>query len=247
MLGSHRAQAAACYAEPRSTSSTSTPPQFGYRAPAPGRCAATSHGDRGLADSRQHVPPGSLGLEGQPQRHPRRSRQCRLPERVIARMHPRPVLCGEARRAAICRPVVHPARSGQGADRPVAGSAAADPYLLHGWMSETPPPYDDLLRAVGVVRVGRNPRREGRCRCVRRPGRHGHVPRLGRRRGRLGLWITIQAHRSSISCAPNVPQARQEQRRRGCTWPVSWADGGAPPGTRTPNRCLKRALLCQLS
>jgi hypothetical protein len=23
--------------------------------------------------------------------------------------------------------------------------------------------------------------------------------------------------------------------------------GGAPPGTRTPNRCLKRALLCQLS
>jgi len=22
---------------------------------------------------------------------------------------------------------------------------------------------------------------------------------------------------------------------------------GAPPGTRTPNRCLKRALLCQLS
>jgi hypothetical protein len=29
----------------------------------------------------------------------------------------------------------------------------------------------------------------------------------------------------------------------------AWAGlmGGAPPGTRTPNRCLKRALLCQLS
>ena len=28
---------------------------------------------------------------------------------------------------------------------------------------------------------------------------------------------------------------------------LTWADGSAPPGTRTPNRCLKRALLCQLS
>jgi hypothetical protein len=33
--------------------------------------------------------------------------------------------------------------------------------------------------------------------------------------------------------------------RLGC--PDLGGSSGAPPGTRTPNRCLKRALLCQLS
>jgi hypothetical protein len=43
------------------------------------------------------------------------------------------------------------------------------------------------------------------------------------------------------------PRRSKQTTRPGARPSLTWADGGAPPGTRTPNRCLKRALLCQLS
>jgi integrase len=42
--------------------------------------------------------------------------------------------------------------------------------------------------------------------------------------------------------APARPTAKQATRKPAVAAGLGWADGGAPPGTRTPNRCLKRAL-----
>jgi integrase len=43
------------------------------------------------------------------------------------------------------------------------------------------------------------------------------------------------------------PRRSKQEQRPAVVAGLTWADWGAPPGTRTPNRCLKRALLCQLS
>ena len=59
-----------------------------------------------------------------------------------------------------------------------------------------------------------------------------------------GAVVELPGGPARPQCGPR--QSKQEQRpdaRPG----LGWAGGGAPPGTRTPNRCLKRALLCQLS
>jgi integrase len=56
-----------------------------------------------------------------------------------------------------------------------------------------------------------------------------------------GSWWSCRRPRRG----PLRPQRgpRQTKQRRGPGGPpgLSWVDGGAPPGTRTPNRCLKRA------
>ena len=46
---------------------------------------------------------------------------------------------------------------------------------------------------------------------------------------------------------PMRPRRSKQQERPAVAAGLTSDDGGAPPGTRTPNRCLKRALLCQLS
>jgi RibD C-terminal domain len=73
--------------------------------------------------------------------------------------------------------------------------------------------------------------------------------------GELRLVIPLPAARCwSCWAAPRGPPRPQrgprqskQPRRPGGIPGLGWGDGGAPPGTRTPNRCLKRALLCQLS
>jgi Phage integrase family len=60
-------------------------------------------------------------------------------------------------------------------------------------------------------------------------------------------WWRCRAARRGPSRPQRGPWQTKQQRRPAVVAGLTWGDGGAPPGTRTPNRCLKRALLCQLS
>ena len=62
-----------------------------------------------------------------------------------------------------------------------------------------------------------------------------------------GRWWSCPAARRGPSRPQRGPRRSKQTRRPGGRPGLGWGDGGAPPGTRTPNRCLKRALLCQLS
>jgi Phage integrase family len=58
----------------------------------------------------------------------------------------------------------------------------------------------------------------------------------------VGRWSSCRAARRGPA-RPQRGQRRSKQRRRPGARPgLTWADGGAPPETRTPNRCLKRAF-----
>jgi integrase len=62
-----------------------------------------------------------------------------------------------------------------------------------------------------------------------------------------GRWWSCRAARRGPSRPQRGPRRSKQTSRPAVVAGLSCADGGAPPGTRTPNRCLKRALLCQLS
>jgi len=66
-------------------------------------------------------------------------------------------------------------------------------------------------------------------------------------RSRPGSWWSCRRPRRGPSRPQRGPRQTKQRRRPAVVAGLSWGDGGAPPGTRTPNRCLKRALLCQLS
>jgi Phage integrase family len=60
-------------------------------------------------------------------------------------------------------------------------------------------------------------------------------------------WCCRAAARRGPARPQRGPRRSKQTTRPGARPGLSWGNGGAPPGTRTPNRCLKRALLCQLS
>jgi hypothetical protein len=60
--------------------------------------------------------------------------------------------------------------------------------------------------------------------------------------------VQLRSVATSQDDGPGTAQGNPSNEEDPALHRVSPADsGGAPPGTRTPNRCLKRALLCQLS
>ena len=54
-------------------------------------------------------------------------------------------------------------------------------------------------------------------------------------------WGSCPAARRGPARPQRGPRRSRRTRRPGARPGLGWADGGAPPGTRTPNRCLKRA------
>jgi hypothetical protein len=78
-----------------------------------------------------------------------------------------------------------------------------------------------------------------RCGAARPPGRHARRGPPGRSRRHGGG----AARRPGAAPArpQRGPRRSRRTRRPGARPGLGWADGGAPPGTRTPNRCLKRA------
>ena len=69
----------------------------------------------------------------------------------------------------------------------------------------------------------------------------------GLRLSPAGRWWSCRAAQRGPSRPQRGPRRSKQTTRPGGMPDLTWGDGGAPPGTRTPNRCLKRALLCQLS
>jgi integrase len=74
----------------------------------------------------------------------------------------------------------------------------------------------------------------------------------------VALWIAAGANPKEVSVRAGHTSVAFTLDRYGHLFPghddelrgrldAMHDDWGAPPGTRTPNRCLKRALLCQLS
>ena len=63
-----------------------------------------------------------------------------------------------------------------------------------------------------------------------------------------GSVTPLRSVTSSQDDGPETAQGNPSNEEDPASYRVLPAgSGGAPPGTRTPNRCLKRALLCQLS
>ena len=57
-----------------------------------------------------------------------------------------------------------------------------------------------------------------------------------------GLQAVPGGELLELPAAPARPTAKQAMKKARRGSGLSWVDGGAPPGTRTPNRCLKRAF-----
>jgi hypothetical protein len=54
-----------------------------------------------------------------------------------------------------------------------------------------------------------------------------------------GRWWSCLRPRRGPSRPQRGPRRTKQRRRPAVVAGLTWADGGAPPGTRTPNRCLK--------
>jgi len=63
-----------------------------------------------------------------------------------------------------------------------------------------------------------------------------------------GVVVELRAALPASGDGPETAQGNPSNEEGPAQYRASPAGlEGAPPGTRTPNRCLKRALLCQLS
>ena len=70
----------------------------------------------------------------------------------------------------------------------------------------------------------------------------------GLKEAATGSVVPLRSVTPSQDDGPETAQGNPSNEEDPAVHRVSPAGlGGAPPGTRTPNRCLKRALLCQLS
>jgi integrase len=70
----------------------------------------------------------------------------------------------------------------------------------------------------------------------------------GRKEAATGVVVPLRAVDPPQRDGPETAQDDPSNHEGPAEYRASPAGlGGAPPGTRTPNRCLKRALLCQLS
>jgi hypothetical protein len=70
----------------------------------------------------------------------------------------------------------------------------------------------------------------------------------GRKEAATGVVVQLRAVDPPARDGPETAQDNPSNDEGPARHRASPADlSGAPPGTRTPNRCLKRALLCQLS